>query len=182
MKNKRTPTEQEKRKRRNDRKNEISRRNKKTLVEYMGGKCCLCGYNRCLNSLDFHHVKEKNLSIGRNISRQLEDLMEECDLCVLLCKNCHYEVHDDKEAFEERLLKEREAHKQRSAGVKQIKALQKEIQEIEKSIGFKLKKSPRLKRRNTGPKGPMSEEQKAAISATQKKNWAVRKSKESSET
>ena len=25
-------------------------------VEYLGGKCALCGYSKCLASLDFHHI------------------------------------------------------------------------------------------------------------------------------
>jgi hypothetical protein len=46
----------------------VQRRKKIKLMatEYKGGKCELCGYNRCAGALDFHHIKteEKSFSIS----------------------------------------------------------------------------------------------------------------------
>jgi hypothetical protein len=73
------------------------RRNiKKKLVAYKEGKCKICGYNRCDWSMDFHHrdssKKEFNVSHkGRTIS--FKKLLTEVDKCILVCKNCHGEIH-----------------------------------------------------------------------------------------
>ncbi len=69
---------------------------KKQCIEYLGGKCKLCGYNKCDKALDFHHVnpEKKDFSIGQNNTRyRFDQLKPELDKCVLLCKNCHAEVH-----------------------------------------------------------------------------------------
>ncbi len=64
-------------------------------VEYLGGKCKICGYNRCVAALDFHHInpKEKEFSISsRSVSEKR--LYLELDKCILLCSNCHREIHN----------------------------------------------------------------------------------------
>ncbi len=73
----------------------IRRRNiKLKAVEYKGGKCQKCGYNKCVGALDFHHLdpREKDFTISGN-SGKWENLKKELDKCVLLCKNCHVELH-----------------------------------------------------------------------------------------
>lgn len=69
-------------------------RTKKQLVEYKGGKCEVCGYNRCLYSLGFHHLnpQDKEFSVSSKIA-PLKILKKEVDKCKLLCSNCHGEVH-----------------------------------------------------------------------------------------
>jgi hypothetical protein len=66
---------------------------KARAVEYKGGKCSMCGYNKFIGSLDFHHVlphkKEKSLAITSNWIKMKKEL----DKCILLCSNCHREVH-----------------------------------------------------------------------------------------
>jgi transposase len=68
---------------------------KRKCVEYKGGKCVICGYNRYLGSLDFHHLdpakKDYNISNLRTYS--MEKLYKELDKCILVCKNCHCEIH-----------------------------------------------------------------------------------------
>ena len=65
-------------------------------VEYKGGKCQLCGYSRCPEALEFHHLKngEKDFGISdRGYTRSWKTIREELDKCILLCANCHREVH-----------------------------------------------------------------------------------------
>jgi predicted transcriptional regulator len=68
---------------------------KRNAVNYKGGKCCLCGYNKYLGSMDFHHVdpSKKDYSISSLRSYGWNKLKIELDKCVLLCKNCHGELH-----------------------------------------------------------------------------------------
>ncbi|MGL5831482.1 MAG: hypothetical protein ACRCZE_05045 [Candidatus Altimarinota bacterium] len=63
-------------------------------IEYKGGKCQLCGYNKCLDALEFHHhLKIKNFGISqKGYTRSWEKVKAELDLCQLLCANCHREV------------------------------------------------------------------------------------------
>jgi hypothetical protein len=71
------------------------RKNKKLLVEYKGGSCEMCGYNKCLDALDFHHVdpKEKLFTISQRRSYNIDVLKKEADKCILVCSNCHAELH-----------------------------------------------------------------------------------------
>ena len=71
------------------------RRSKDTLVGEAGGRCAICGYDRCLAALQFHHKdrKTKKFEIGgKGITRAIDALREEARKCVLLCANCHAEV------------------------------------------------------------------------------------------
>lgn len=70
------------------------RKVKKTLVAEAGGKCCLCGYSRCLAALEFHHVDPttKKFGLSRRGARSIATLRSEARKCVLLCSNCHAEV------------------------------------------------------------------------------------------
>ncbi len=64
------------------------------MVEYKGGACCLCGYDRCLRALDFHHLdpKKKRFSIAGGHTRSWSSLRQELDKCMLVCSNCHIEL------------------------------------------------------------------------------------------
>lgn len=66
-------------------------------VEYKGGKCEVCGYSKSMSALEFHHtdpnIKEKN--IARYSTRQWEKVANELDKCILVCANCHREIHDE---------------------------------------------------------------------------------------
>src|ERR1700759_604722 len=72
------------------------RRNfKDWAIEYKGGKCIVCGYTKCRGALDFHHLdpNEKEFIISKAGLMKKEKAIKELDKCVLLCKNCHAEVH-----------------------------------------------------------------------------------------
>lgn len=70
------------------------KRTKIKLVEYKGGKCEKCGYDKFLQALEFHHLdpKEKDFTISGK-SWSFEKLKTEVDKCILLCSNCHIEIH-----------------------------------------------------------------------------------------
>jgi transposase len=71
------------------------RRVKAMLVEEAGGACVLCGYDRYVGALQFHHLDPATKAFGlgvRGVARSLERCREEARKCVLLCANCHAEV------------------------------------------------------------------------------------------
>ena len=72
------------------------RKIKQMAIEYKGGKCQVCGYDKCNEALDFHHHNEgsKRFGIGqKGYTRSWETVKQELDYCYLLCANCHREVH-----------------------------------------------------------------------------------------
>lgn len=76
-------------------------KNRKKIVKELkvlaGGKCCICGYNKCMTSLSFHHL-DPNEKIGHvtemvyTHSKYLAG--EEAKKCILVCSNCHGEIHE----------------------------------------------------------------------------------------
>lgn len=72
-------------------------RTKDRMIESLGGKCAICGYDKCKNVLSFHHLNpdEKEFGLGgiRGFSRSWHSIVSELRKCVLLCSNCHAEVH-----------------------------------------------------------------------------------------
>ncbi len=74
---------------------ERNKRVKRECVEYKGGKCQLCGYSKCLSALDFHHTDDttKDFSIAKKQGWNFEKLKLELDKCILVCSNCHREIH-----------------------------------------------------------------------------------------
>ena len=81
------------------RSNAVQKRRDKTkeiLVQYKGGKCEVCGYDKCLGALEFHHLnpEEKDFGIGaKGYTRSIEKNKQEVDKCILVCANCHREIH-----------------------------------------------------------------------------------------
>jgi len=71
-------------------------RKKLQLVIQAGGKCQACGYNKNLSSLVFHHKENKVISLaGHNLaSNNSKVIDEEFMKCILLCSNCHNELHN----------------------------------------------------------------------------------------
>jgi hypothetical protein len=66
------------------------------LIEYKGGGCEICKYNKSIRALSFHHrnPKMKDFNISAK-SYSFERLKQEVDKCVLVCSNCHSEIHDE---------------------------------------------------------------------------------------
>ncbi len=70
---------------------------KQRMIESLGGKCAICGYNKCNDALEFHHVNpdEKEFEFGRSRAniKSWDALVVELRKCVLLCAICHREYH-----------------------------------------------------------------------------------------
>lgn len=78
--------------------------NKKKLLELIGDKCFICGYNKCERSLHFHHIKRPSADLlewrrgSKTITNSIAKLPEWLQLqqmssIITLCANCHGEVH-----------------------------------------------------------------------------------------
>lgn len=75
---------------------ENRRKLKLRAVEYKGGKCLLCGYSKCPAALTFHHLDDAEKSF--NITSKVlswERIKVEIDKCILVCANCHAEIHHE---------------------------------------------------------------------------------------
>lgn len=73
------------------------RRLKERAIEYKGGKCARCGYDKkCPAVFDFHHLDptKKDFAISGSC-KSFERIRAELDKTVLLCANCHREVHEE---------------------------------------------------------------------------------------
>lgn len=69
---------------------------KEMAVEYKGGKCMCCGYDKYQGALEFHHLdpNEKDFNFSqKGYCRSWEKVKIELDKCVLVCANCHREIH-----------------------------------------------------------------------------------------
>ena len=73
------------------------KKRKLLLIEEKGGKCLQCGYSRNHAALDFHHIdpstKEFALDLRALSNRKWQKVLVEAEKCILLCSNCHAEVH-----------------------------------------------------------------------------------------
>jgi len=67
---------------------------KRTLVAEAGERCAVCGYDRCIVNLGFHHVDpaKKELEMSMRVGRSLDAFRQEAKKCVLVCANCHGEI------------------------------------------------------------------------------------------
>lgn len=68
---------------------------KERAVYVMGEKCQCCGYNKCISALEFHHLnpEEKDFAFGTNCNRSWQNTRNEIQKCILVCANCHREIH-----------------------------------------------------------------------------------------
>lgn len=80
---------------------EKRRKIREQAICYKGGKCQICGYNKCQQALEFHHLdkNEKDFGISqKGFTRSWEKIISELDKCILVCANCHREIHNQKDA------------------------------------------------------------------------------------
>ena len=55
--------------------------------------CSICGYNKCAAVLEFHHNGDKDFLPNSSSGRSIENLKKEIEKCIVLCANCHRELH-----------------------------------------------------------------------------------------
>jgi 5-methylcytosine-specific restriction endonuclease McrA len=75
----------------------VTKRRKKMrqmAIDYKGGVCSRCNYSKCPEALEFHHISDKAFGVSANgITRSWTKTQIELDKCILLCANCHRELH-----------------------------------------------------------------------------------------
>lgn len=75
---------------------ERQRELKRKAIDYKGGKCIKCGYNKCESAMEFHHLNPNNKDFGLgqvHSTKWSSKITNELDKCVLVCCNCHRELH-----------------------------------------------------------------------------------------
>lgn len=79
------------------------------LKQMIGGRYIRCGYCKCSKALEFHHLdsSKKDFTIS-NDNFKLKDAINEAKKCILLCANCHRELHDNLWNINKLTLKEME--------------------------------------------------------------------------
>lgn len=69
---------------------------KQLAINYKGGCCEKCGYNKYNGALEFHHLDpiQKDFTIANlKLTTFNETIKKELDKCILVCSNCHREIH-----------------------------------------------------------------------------------------
>lgn len=72
------------------------RRLRDMAKKYKGGKCYICKYDKCPSALEFHHKDPKIKDFGvseKGFTRSWDKIKKEVDKCILICANCHREIH-----------------------------------------------------------------------------------------
>ena len=58
--------------------------------------CAICGYNKCKDALVFHHVNPEDKCFPLDVTYMMmsdEKLVDEINKCIVICANCHREIH-----------------------------------------------------------------------------------------
>lgn len=80
----------------------FKKENKILFMQFLKKECCeKCGYNKCIDCIDFHHKLPENKTIEfrifrnkiNNISEISEHIKYELDSCEVICRNCHAVEH-----------------------------------------------------------------------------------------
>ena len=71
------------------------RENRQFAVDYLGGKCEQCSFDKHPSAMDIHHVDPSSKDPGFSTMRywNRDKIKAELDKCILLCKNCHAILH-----------------------------------------------------------------------------------------
>ena len=86
----------------NQKKRGMERKNQ--LINKLGGKCAICGYKRNSAALTFHHQnpakKRFKLDVRSLSNRTYSKIESEIKKCILVCHNCHAEIHNPQHSLE----------------------------------------------------------------------------------
>jgi len=74
---------------------------KRKIIDLLGGECVKCGYKKNLSALEFHHLNPKEKEYEWNKAKLLSwnKLIKEIKKCILVCSNCHREIHNPENVF-----------------------------------------------------------------------------------
>jgi hypothetical protein len=66
------------------------------MMKYKGNCCSICGYNKNITALEFHHIdpKTKSFELSYHSAKNWEEIKTELDKCIIVCSNCHKEIHN----------------------------------------------------------------------------------------
>ena len=77
---------------------------KKLIVKNFGGCCSICGYSKNLSALTFHHINPKKKTFQLDLrslsNRKQSSIDTEIRKCILVCNNCHAELHNPRHNLE----------------------------------------------------------------------------------
>lgn len=75
------------------------KRTKTRIIDSFGGSCGICGYNKCQSALELHHLDQTTKEFGfgsvRATALSWDKICKELRKCILVCSNCHKEIHED---------------------------------------------------------------------------------------
>ena len=68
---------------------------KRKGIEHLGGKCIECGYNKCIDGLDFHHPDptKKDPDFSKKCETTWAKMKMKIKGCIVICCRCHRELH-----------------------------------------------------------------------------------------
>ena len=76
-------------------KKENTERNRDFIKRYKSiYGCSVCRYKKSLSALHFHHMNSKKLPLSKMHGYSRKSVKEEMRKCILVCANCHSEIHD----------------------------------------------------------------------------------------
>jgi hypothetical protein len=78
---------------------------KKKIISIKGGECQICGYKKYNGSLTLHHINPTQKEITISKAFTWSRIVEELPKCILVCFNCHQEIHGGITKIPKRLLK-----------------------------------------------------------------------------
>jgi 5-methylcytosine-specific restriction endonuclease McrA len=74
------------------------------IIKSLGGQCSICGYKRNITALTFHHnnpfKKQFKLDVRSLSNRTFSKIERELQKCILVCHNCHAELHNPQHNLE----------------------------------------------------------------------------------
>ena len=75
-----------------------TRKRKQEAIQLLGGKCVVCGGVFHQSAYDFHHTDPKKKEGGiakllQSYSLAHPKILTELSKCILVCSNCHRELH-----------------------------------------------------------------------------------------
>ena len=79
----------------NDNRYSLLKQHKITILNELGNCCSKCGYDKNTSALEFHHIisEDKDFHFGSANTTDIKKIRKELDKCILVCANCHREIH-----------------------------------------------------------------------------------------